>query len=378
MNNKNIAIDARMYGLKHAGIGRYVSNLLKNFPAAKYTLIVRKKDLKEIKKELGTKFKYLITEGRHYSIKEQLLLPRLLNKKDFDLVHFPHFNVPIFFKNDFVVTIHDLIKHKSKGPKTTTRFLLFYWIKFLIYKLVFKTTIFNAKQIIVPSKWVKKELERFYPKLKTSKVNVVYEGVESKFFSKIHQNEKNKILEKHNIQKPYLLYVGSVYPHKNIDRLIKALKIYEKKGKINLLIIGSRNVFLKRLETKLIKLKAKDFVIHPGFVADNELSALYQEAEAFVTPSLMEGFGLPGLEAMAAGCPVLASDASCFTEVYSDAAMYFDPLDIYDIEEKIDKLLSNKELKKGLINKGKKRAKKFSWEKCARKTMEVYENSFGI
>ncbi len=154
-----IGIDCRIYGSKHTGIGRYVQNLVENLLEIdkhnEYVLFVNKDFQSQF---LALKVKIVPVDIPHYSLKEQIILPRIIKKEKLDLVHFPHFNVPMFYSGKYVVTIHDLIKHLSKGPSTTTHKGSVYWLKYLGYKIVFKQTIKRADKIITPSNFVKNEI----------------------------------------------------------------------------------------------------------------------------------------------------------------------------------------------------------------------------
>ncbi len=371
-----IGIDCRIYGSKHTGIGRYVQNLVENLLEIdkhnEYVLFVNKDFQSQF---LALKVKIVPVDIPHYSLKEQIILPRIIKKEKLDLVHFPHFNVPMFYSGKYVVTIHDLIKHFSKGPSTTTRKRSVYWLKYLGYKIVFKQTIKRADKIITPSNFVKNEIINEY-KIDPEKISVTYEGVDTKLKA---QNSKFKT--QYEIKKPYLLYVGSVYPHKNIERLIKAVKLINKehissnKPPVTLVIVCARNVFRDRLNNYIEQNKASDFVSFTGYVADDELAFLYQEAEAFVFPTLSEGFGLPGLEAMAVSCPVLCSDILVLREIYGNAVIYFNPLDSTDIAEKIKEFLSDEKGRGKLKLLGSELVKKYSWQKMANETLKVYKEA---
>lgn len=368
-----IVIDARMYGLEHAGIGRYVLNLVNQIEKLDkkndYLLLLRKKYYQNLNFK-NPRFKKVLADIPHYSLKEQIFLPGVLRKIKPDLVHFPHFNVPVFWQGDYVVTIHDLIKHQSRGMKTTTKLALFYWLKYFVYQVIVFSAVKRARKIITPSRWWKKELIKKY-RLKQEKVVVAYEGAEE-FLNKKPSLSGPKALEKYGVKKPFVVYTGSLYPHKNVLRLVKAVK--QIKG-LSLVIACARNIFLERFKKEIEKENNLDNVVLAGFVPDNELIVLYQEAEAFVTPSLLEGFGLPGLEAMAVGLPVVSSQASCLPEIYEKAAIYFDPLDIRDMTEKVKKVMENEELRQGLIKKGFVQVKKYSWQKMAKEILEVYDES---
>ncbi len=372
-----ILIDARMYGLEHAGIGRYVMNLVNQIEKLDknndYLILLRKKYFRALRFK-NKRFKKILADYSHYSFKEQIFLPLQLIKLKPDLAHFPHFNVPIFWWGKQVVTIHDLIKHQSKGSETTTRWRPFYWLKYWVYKLVMAIAIKRAAKIVVPSQWWKSELISRY-KLSQGKVVAIYEGVGESFWKpNMSPREANGILEKYDIQEPFLIYTGSLYPHKNVERLVRAAK----RLRLVLVVVCARSIFYQRFMRKVAHLEAEKFVNFAGFIPDNELAALYQKAEAFVLPSLLEGFGLIGLEAMATGCPVLASAIPVLKEVYGEAALYFDPTDIEDLVKKIKKVIQKKKLRERLKKQGLKQVKKYSWQKMAKQTLGVYESCFSL
>ncbi|HUS59879.1 MAG TPA: glycosyltransferase family 1 protein [Nevskiaceae bacterium] len=360
-----IVIDGRMYGLKHAGIGRYVLNLVKEIEKQdkknNYWVLLRKKYYQKVH-FANPRFKKVLADYGHYSLKEQFFLPLQLIKLKPDLVHFPHFNVPFFWWGRQIVTIHDLIKHQSRGVRTTTKWPLFYWFKFLNYRFLVWLVVNRAARIIVPSQWTKTELTRRYH-LPPEKIVVTYEGVDDKF-------KIGNLLTKYKIKKPFVIYTGSLYPHKNVVSLVRAVQ----KINLRLVVVCARNVFWQRFKKKIKMLKAEKLVTLAGFVPDKDLVALYQQAEAFVFPSLLEGFGLPGLEAMAVGLPVIASSSSCLPEVYGQAAVYFNPLDVGEMAKKIKKVVGNKELKSKMVKLGYQQVEKYSWQKMARETIEVYKN----
>lgn len=375
---KTIIFDARMYGLAHAGIGRYIKNLLLAFKELEkefvFKLLVNEKELTAIKKELGDFYQYYPVKSAHYSLGEQGEINRVLKKLKPDLVHFPHFNVPIFYFGKYVVTIHDLIKHFYKGRATTTKRAFTYWPKYWSYRLVARRAVKRARAIIVPSFWWKEKLVEIY-KLKKNKIFVTREAVDPSFLKKekISGQKKRTVLQKYNLEgKRFFIYTGSVYPHKNIERLIKALKMLSKDD-VCLAIVCSRDVFRERLKKAAVKLKMGNQVKFLGFVPDEELKVLYQKAIALVQPSLMEGFGLTGLEAMSCSCPVLSSSSSCLPEVYGKSVLYFDPLRVDEIKRALEKALNDQNLRKEFINLGLKQAARFSWKKTARKTIKVYQ-----
>ncbi len=211
------------------------------------------------------------------------------------------------------------------------------------------------------------------------KIVVTYEGVEKKFQSSVFSLKSSaKILSKYKITKPFLIYTGNLYPHKNVERLVEAVKLINQfpipnsQFPITLVIVCSRSIFYERFKKRVKELGAEKFVNLVGFIPDEDLVSLYQEAEAFVFPSLLEGFGLPGLEAMAVGLPVISSDASCLPEIYGEAALYFDPHDVNDMAKKIKKVIGETKTRKTLIEKGFAQVKRYSWRKMAKQTLRVH------
>ncbi|MFH1840805.1 MAG: glycosyltransferase family 1 protein [Candidatus Shapirobacteria bacterium] len=354
-----IVLDARMYGLENAGIGRYEINLIRSLVKLDkknhYLILLRQKYFNSLSFE-NKNFEKILADYPHYSWQEQIFLPIQLIKLRPDLVHFLHFNLPVFYPGKFVVTIHDLIKHESRGLLTTTRRPWFYWFRYIVYRTLVWWVIKRAKQIITPSRFWK-------DKINPRKTVVVYEGVDSSLQGLRVQKFKKK--------GRYLLCVGQLYPHKNVILAVKAAK----EVKIKLKIACSRNVFAERFEKQVRDLEAEEWVEMLGFVSDEKLKALYQNALVFVFPSRLEGFGLTGLEAMANGCPVVAAQASCLPEIYGTAAVYFEPNKAESLIGAIKAAIANREK---LIKLGRKQVKKYNWEKTARETIEIYENCFSL
>ncbi|HJY98641.1 MAG TPA: glycosyltransferase family 1 protein [Patescibacteria group bacterium] len=365
-----ILLDARLWGLENAGLGRYVMNLVSSLAKLdkknEYAILLTKKYTNTT---LPSNWKKIPADFRHYSLAEQINLPKIIKEENPDITHFPHFNVPVTFKGKFIVTIHDLLMHKNVGLSATTLPAPLYFIKRAGYKTVFRKAVINSQKIIVPSVAVKKEVTDYYH-INPGKISVIYEGVDEK----ITGGEDAR--SKYGIKDPFFLYAGNAYPHKNLKRLIEAVILLNKNSdqKIILAIASARNIFTQRLESLVKKLNAGDVVKLLGFVPDADLGSLYQNSLAFVFPSLSEGFGLPGLEAMASGTLVLTSDIPVFKEVYKDNAIYFNPLDFSSIEKTMRKVLSlNPSERKELVDKGKAFAKTYSWDEMAGETLKLYE-----
>ena len=366
-----IVIDGRMY--QESGIGRYIRNLLDNLKKlderSEYFILHIKSDYDRL--VYHTNFHKVLADFRWYGIDEQIKIPRMLNKLKPDLVHFPHFNLPYFYGGKFVVTIHDLIHQHFRMDRATTLNPLTYKLKQLGYNKVFKNAIAKAVKILVPSSYVKNLLTQEW-RIQNEKIVVTYEAVDHKILSisKLKISESMDAVKKIGIRPPFIFYVGNAHPHKNVEGLIKAfLQLKEKYPDLSLVLSGHDHYFWQRVK----KENKYPGIIYTGYITDEELVAFYKNASCFVMPSFEEGFGIPLLEAMACGCPVVSSNAGALEEVGGDAAVYFDPSDLGDMVDKIDKVLSNGNLTNELIKKGQKRVKFFSWEKLAEQTLEVYK-----
>lgn len=374
-----ILIDGRLYGLENAGLGRYVMNLVGELSRLdkknEYCLLLTKKYFEKL--NLPGNWKKILADFRHYSIVEQIRLPRIVKEEKPDLTHFPHFNVPVTFSGKFIVTIHDLLMHKNVGLDATTLIPPLYFVKRLGYKTIFKKAVLDSVKIITPSEAVKKEIVDYYH-VSPEKINVIYEGVDEKIGT---MGEAKKVLAKYDIKNRYFIYAGNAYPHKNLRRLIEAIITLNTNydQKVVLTIASARTIFTHRLQKEIQRFKAGNFVKLLGFVPDGDLGVLYKNSVGFVFPSISEGFGLPGLEAFACETLVLASDIPVFKEVYRDKAIYFNPYDFSSIEKALHWAMEiSPEVRKTLIERGQDFVKRYSWTKMAEETLKIYESSFSL
>jgi glycosyltransferase involved in cell wall biosynthesis len=290
-----------------------------------------------------------------------------------DVLWMPMHNIPLFRpkKIKTVVTIHDLAFRYY--PETFTRINLFK-INFLT-----KMAVKYSDKIIAVSESTKKDILKFYPWISQNKIRVIYHG----FNSKIFQNnkaieEKERIYTKYKIPDTgYILYIGAIQPRKNLEVLVKAFEKLKKDNKftnLKLVLAGERAWLWEDVFRKINVSEYKTDIIALGKVKFSDLGCLMRGAEVFCFPSLYEGFGLPILEAFASEVPVVCSRNSSLPEVAGDAALYFDGKNPGDLAEKIQRVLASEELKKDLIAKGLEQIKKFSWEKCARETLEYLKS----
>ncbi len=319
----------------------------------------------------------------HYSINEQLKLLKYLNRKNFDLVHFIQFNHPIRYKGSFVVTVHDMTMVgylRRANP-----------IRRIAFTKVMESAVANSKKIITVSNTAKKEIVDFY-KINPEKVEVVYNGLNHESYnSRVREKstEIKKVLEKFNIDKEYILYTGMWKEHKNILRLVYAFEKFSemrlpdpKSRIIKLVLAGKADKDEKEILTELgrinqslnMKYNVREAIITPGYIEESELPLLYSGATAYVFASLSEGFGMPPLESMACGTPVIASEVSAMPEVLGEAAIYFDPLDSTNIAEAMEEVTENKNERVEIIKKGYDQVKKYDWSKTAEETLKVYKD----
>lgn len=382
-----ILIDARLYGLEHAGLGRYVMNLVEELKSEKrkvksqdiqYIILLRKKYFNKL--EFPKSWKKVCADFRHYTITEQIELPKIIYRERPDLCHFPHFNVPLFYNGPYLVTLHDMEMHKSTGADTTTRKFYSYKLWRLGYKLIFAAAALRAKKIIVPSHVVREEIQAYY-KLPASKFEVIYEGVDNKFSEVVSKSKETKVLNKFKLSGvKYFFYNGNAYPHKNLPMAIEAIKklsskIQNQKSKIQFVIASSRSIFTERLKKIIEEKIASECVKQLGFVSDEELVVLHKNSVAFLYPSFMEGFGLQGLEAMASRTVVCASDIPIFKEVYKDNAFYFDSENVNSIVQTMKKVLQlSKSSRESWIKKTHRFVKDYSWSKMGQETLRIYNN----
>lgn len=348
-----VAIDARM--IKMSGIGTYIQNLIKNDC---YNITLGKKDEVET---ISKKVENIEFDAPIYGIKEQLKFPyKRLRKEKIDVLHIPHYNVPIFYRGKMVVTIHDLT-HLIFPEFLPNKFAYFY-AKFMIWIALKK-----ADKVITVSQNTKNDILKMF-KVNPDKIEVIYNGVGEEFVKKDKEDIKY-LYDKFNIpkDKKIIMYVGNLKPHKNLERLLEAYSQIENKENTCLMLVGKAFEKYNVLKDREIELGINNQVIHTGIVTQEELVDLYNLADLFVFPSLYEGFGLPILEALACGTPVICSNTSSMPEVGGEVVEYFEPLDVKDIKDKIEKYnecnIDKEKVEKQLA--------KFSWKKGYYETMEV-------
>lgn len=364
-----IGIDCRM--IKATGIGRYTSNLIEELAKLdsenEYILFFKKEEFKSFKVP-AKNFKKVLADFHWYGFSEQCKFPALLKSQNLDLMHFPHFNTPLFYRKKFIVSIHDLTLHRYKTVEASTKNILIYQLKHFFYKVIIKNAIKRSLKVLALSKFTEEDIISNF-KVPKEKIALVYPGAPSRDL--VFKKTNSRILEKLKIKSPFVLYVGNAYPHKNLENLIYSLKFLP--SDITLVLVGKIDDFYKRIKNQVFSLGFKKRVIFTGFLTDEELASLYKRAQVFAFPSLNEGFGLPALESMSFGLPVVSSNLSCLPEILGGSARYFNPLKPKDIAEKIKEILGNKKLREELILKGYNKIKEYSWSKMAKEILKVYK-----
>lgn len=367
-----IGIDARMYGPQHSGLGRYVEQLieqLKHLDTEHEYVIFLKQETFASFDLPGPKWKKVVADVRWYTLEEQLEMPGIISREKIDLMHFPHWNIPLMYRKPFVVTIHDLTMFHHARAEATTLGPVKYFIKDRVHRLLVRSAAKRAKHIFATSEFTKQDIVDTL-KVSPEKITVTYQAPFKNSEFRIRNSES--LLQKFNLDTPYVLYVGNAYPHKNLEQLIDAWKIIEEEHpEYTLVLAGKDSSFYER-----VRQHAKDRqcnnVIFTGYVSDEELQALYTNAHLYVFPSLYEGFGLPPLEAMTHGVPVVSSNASCMPEVLGSAALYFDPQSKEDMARVLREGIRNEEIRYTLGQNAKHEVKKYSWRQLAEHTHSAY------
>jgi len=361
-----IGFDARM--IDWAGVGTYTYNVLESLKEIdkenQYVLLCEQKTMSQVPE--ADNFDKRIVSESVFSSFHQLFFSLSLKKHSLDVFHAPYFTFPLFLSCPSVVTIHDLIPlvFPLSMPSKIGR---------AYYQRANKKALNKAKMIIAVSESTKNDLLNNYDVSK-EKIRVICDGVSEKFKAVQDRTLLSRVKKRYGIRSRFLMNVGNPKPHKNWPGLIEAFAESGKKVKdCRLVLVGSRDPRYPEIERLIRKLQLKDRVIVTGFVDEGDMPLLYNAAEALVLPSFYEGFGLPVLEAMACGTPVLSSSSSALPEVCGDAALMVDANEPANLVAGIERILSDEKLRRELSDKGTKRAKLFSWKQTAQKTLEVYQ-----
>ena len=349
--NPRVGLDVRMAG--GSGVGTYVSALLDRLSRHPELTVVP-----------------VFASGRTYSLREQLTVP--LRSVGLDLFHAPHYNAPLAVPCPLVVTIHDLAHLALPG--------IFRGVAMQAYaRSMLRAALARARRVITGSEHSRRDLvERLGAD--PARIRVAYHGVDQRFTPRTGGDGSRRVVGELGVDRPFVLYVGNVKPHKNIGGLIDAFERVASDD-LALVIAGERERFRVAdggLEARIDRSPARDRIQPLGRVDDDQLLALYRSAHLLVMPSLYEGFGLPALEAMACGTPVVTSDRTSLPEVVGDAALLADPTDPDALGAALTRVAEDDALRSCLIDRGLRRARRFTWEASAAVHAETYLEALGL
>jgi glycosyltransferase involved in cell wall biosynthesis len=358
----HIAIDARII---NSSTGRYVERLLTYLQdlesAHTYSILVRAKD-KSYWKPTNPKFKIVVAEYHQYTFGEQIGFYFFLRKLNADLVHFCMPQQPLLYRGPSVTTVHDLNLLKIKENEGMSKPVLKF--KQAVFRQLLRSVTKRSDCIIVPTQFTKNDLLAFQA-VPDDRIIVTYESADP-----VAKDEE--VVERYR-DKQFLTVVGRAETYKNQKGAIEAHQLLlSTHPNLHLVIIGKRDDTSRELE-EWTRREGYRHIEFFGFASDEQLAWFYAHCAAYIFPSYMEGFGLPGLEAMTHKAPVISSSATCLPEVYGDAALYFNPSDAHQMAQQIAKVLDDKKLRQNLITKGTKQAKKYSWKRMAEQTLDAYD-----
>lgn len=358
-----IAIDARQYS---TSTGRYISRLVQYLQQVDqtntYTILLKPEDMNKFQ-PVNPGFTKLACPYKEYTFGEQLGFLRQLKGLKPDLVHFGMTQQPILYHRPKITTIHDLTTARFTNPDKNP---LVFKVKQQIYKFVIKSATKHSQAIITPTDYVKQDVVAFTGAA-AEKVHVTYESADT-----ITDPAEQVAALKGS---RFIMYIGRPTPHKNLLRLIEAFnQLQGSHPHLKLVLAGKLDANYRQIQQEL-QPKQKANIIFTDFISEGQLRWLLENCSAYVFPSLSEGFGLPGIEAMIHGAPVVSSNATCLPEVYGDAAHYFDPLDVDNMTNAINEVLTNNTLRTRLISAGHDRAADFSWLHMAEQTVALYNKT---
>lgn len=367
----NIGVGAEWIGTRAGGLETYESNLIRALaatdPVNRYNVYTLHRDAFADLSKLNSNFtvRYLGIQSRWILI--PLALPYELARRPVDLFHATSVP-PVYCPAKMVLTVHDLAFRRFPEVYPSL-------VRYRLSKLI-SLGIRKALRIIAVSESTKRDLIDLF-KVEERKIAVVYEGVNKNYRPCDNKDTLHGVLAKYGITGRYILYVGRLHVRKNLVRLVQAFANARKRIDRDLkLVLVGRNLYdAAPIFHAVANLGLDNAVISLGHIHDDDLPCIYAGAVLFVYPSLFEGFGLPPLEAMACGVPVVTSDCSSLPEVVGDAAALVDPYDVNDIADKICEMLANAQLRKTFVTRGRLRAQRFTWEAAAEQTQRVYADA---
>ena len=371
----HIALDSRR--IRDFGIGTYIRSLVHALAELdrenRYTLIGRTADLRTLA-GLPKNFGIAEYSRSDSSALDHAAFPMFLHHLAPDLVHIPLNRVPLLMMRPYVVTVHDmsslLFEHRSG-------------LRMQLRRYRFRRGLARARRVIAVSDATRRDVQNMMG-IPAARIRRVYNAPDTGFSHALPHNpeERLRILERYQIHYPFLLYAGNVRKHKNVPRLVEAFAVLRAQladhpyyNDLRLVIIGNTISQHPAVRHAVIKSRVEQVVRFLGFVPFDTLRCFYETAAAFVFPSRYEGFGLPPLEAMACGAPVVASNVSSLPEVVGDAAVLVNPENVFDIARGIREALLDEPLRAELIRRGRAQAARFSWERTAKAVLEIYHEA---
>ncbi len=380
-----IVLDARH--IQNFGVGTYIRNLVRALAGIDqvnhYTLVTHRDNLSELA-GLPSNFEPTAYDRPDTHIRDHIEFPLLLRRFSADLYHVPLYNVPFWMPRPYVVTVHDLSALLYARRRNWRSQLELYQVR---------RGLLRAEKVIAVSAATRRDVTNILG-VPPEKVRKIYNAPDPRFLeltpgagahdSESRREYRQQILERYQINYPFILYVGNIRPQKNIPRLVEAFAFLrghlaesDHLSDLRLIIIGDEISRYPAVRLAVMQSRVEDSVRFLGFVPIDTLRVFYEAASVFAFPSLYEGFGLPPLEAMAAGTPVVTSNVSALPEVVGNAAVLVNPENVFDIARGLKDALLDEKLSREMITRGYEQVKRFNWEKTARQVLETYEETAG-
>jgi len=364
-----IGIDMSCVDEHKTGVGWYTYNLVKNLIKIdnnnEYHILAYPFLCNELKSIAGNNFSFHEIKEKYFRLlRLPIKVSLLAAKHKFDIFHCTYHIGPILKNCKLIITIYDLVSYIF--PE------MFKLKHCFIYNIMYPFLIKKGDIIIAISDNTKKDLINIF-KIKEEKIKVTYVGIDNSYCVIKDKESIKTILKKYNIVQPYILYVGTIEPRKNLVRLVYAFNKFKKqKTEHKLVIVGKKGWLYEELFKTVENTEYKKDIIFTGYVSVKDLIHIYNGADLFIYPSLYEGFGIPPLEAMACGIPVISSNTSSIPEVLGNAALLINPYNVREFVDGMNNLIFNKELRQKYIQEGFNKIKEYSWEKIAERTLKIY------
>ncbi|MSU76149.1 glycosyltransferase family 1 protein [Patescibacteria group bacterium] len=374
-SSRRIGIDARFHGptAPPTGLARYIQELISHASRIKsehtFVVFLRQQDRPHFTIR-ARNIEVRATNIPHYTAREQLLFGWELKKANLDLMHFTNFNMPIGYRGPFVVTIHDLTLLRFAGRSKLSR------LKHIPMQAVVRYGITHGRKVITISEYQRKLITKHF-QIPSDRVEVIYEAVDPEYRS-LPAGQINAFRKQKGLDKQFVMYAGQWREHKNLVRLIKAFKLVRATQDAKLVLAGKIDPAFTIIKETIVEQGLQDDVILTDYVKEKELPLYYNAAEVFAFPSLVEGFGLPPLEAMACGTAVASSNTGPMPEILGDAADYFNPRSTQSVADTIIKLLKNRTRREKFQKLGTQQVKKYSWSKTAVETLAAYDEALSV